>query len=211
MKIFRFLLLIISVGLVFSACASPASAPTLPVVTASPVATAQVELPSPTTIPPTSAAGPDQSEALMAIRVFMDKPDLALTFNGSAHMPNSPNGDLQAWQFTDDTQRVYLVDTTTQRLLEIDPPPTLTHASVNTTYTESELQVQAEEYLNKAMPEFSERKASLTYQVGNKGEFFFFRWEDPQATGFTMMRPFAQVALSADGTLVSYYNTLILK
>jgi hypothetical protein len=154
----------------------------------------------------------NQSEAQASIRKFLERPDLGLIFVGPAHMINSPDGDLKVWQYTDDTGRVYLVEAATSRLVQIDPPQGLTHSSVAPFYSAAELQVRAEALMTANMPEFAGLKPNLDFEASDKSNsIFFFRWNDLQATGWKMNRPFAQVALAGDGTLVSYYNTLILK
>lgn len=54
----------------------------------------------------------------------------------------------------------------------------------------------------------------LVYEENNKGDIYFFRWDsrnqDWSGTDWMMMPPFLQVGMSADGKLVSFYNTLDL-
>jgi hypothetical protein len=204
MKIARFSLPVV-LGLVLCACAAPAASQSTPTV----IPTLEPTITTPPIQP--TAKLPNEAEAIANIRKFLGKPDLALTLTGPINLANSPDGDLTTWLYTDDHGRMYWVEVDTNRLLEVDPPSGYIHAT-HALYSEAELKTQAEKIMTENMPEFLNLKSSLSFQAATKdGSIYFFRWEDAQATGFKMNRPFAQVALAIDGMLVSYYNMLGLK
>jgi hypothetical protein len=74
--------------------------------------------------------------------------------------------------------------------------------------TAEELHEQAIAFIQRAAPRID--VATLTSALNQKGDNFFFRWEDrnrpllPDGRSF----PFVQVAIDACGTLLNYYNTL---
>jgi len=153
----------------------------------------------------------DKTEAIASIRKFLGEPGLTLTATELTNMINSPDGNLQVWRYEDAGGRSYFIDAVTNRLVQIDPPPGFGHPS-QVLYSATALENEAERLMTENMPEFLDLRAGLVYTANSKsGTIYFFRWDDPNATGFKMNRPFAQVALAVDGTMVSYYNTLGLK
>lgn len=167
--------------------------------------------PSPEFIPSTSpnqtAAGP-QIEAIQSLRTLFGLPDLPLDYVETTGMVNSPSGGLSVAVYQDSEGRKYLVDPTTDQVVEIDAraaPPV--DAAQSASLSPGELSAKAQQWMQAILPDFSAREASLSYEEGAKSDDYFFTWRDALPPG-AFNAPFAQIGLHKNGALFAYYNTL---
>ena len=184
--------------------------------TQTPGETPQIE-PAPTSLPPTLSptATPasvslsdDALQAIQTLRTILGYPDSELKYSGEERMINSPNGDLRVQVYSDADGRRYSYDPLSQQVVEVDGRQTLDSLSAPTTpLGAAELQAKAMAIAQAVIPNFAERLTALTYEVGNKGANTFFTWQDMAAPS-NFMKPFLQIALTQNGIVFAFYNTL---
>ncbi|NMC80763.1 MAG: hypothetical protein GYA59_15485, partial [Chloroflexi bacterium] len=117
-------------------------------------------------------------------------------------------GGLSVAVYQDSEGRKYLVDPTTNQVVEIDAraaPPTDTAQSAS--LAPDDLSAKAQQWMQAILPDFSAREASLSYEEGAKSDEYFFTWRDALPPG-AFNAPFAQIGLHKNGVLFAYYNTL---
>lgn len=149
----------------------------------------------------------DQKAAVAAIRSLVGEAPQVIAFQEITFMANSPTGGLKVLRFIDERGYGYLVAPLAEKVVEMDPPPTLPPASGPKRSAE-ELQQLAEALILAQYPPFAQWKPVLTYLPGSKdGGVFFFRWETP-IPGATNMPALAQVGITETGEVFSYLNTL---
>lgn len=176
--------------------------------------------PSPTTQPPTptspsSTATPasvsmndEPLQLIQTLRTLLGYPDSALEYSGEEHMINSPNGDLLVQVYTDAEGRRYSYDPLSQQVVEVDGRQTLSSPSAPASpLSAAELRTKAEAIAQAVIPNFAERSTALTYEEDNKGKNTFFTWRD-MAAPTSFMKPFLQIALTQNGIVFAFYNTL---
>lgn len=151
----------------------------------------------------------DQEASIASIRVFVEQPDLQLTFTSVTPMPNSPTGDWPVAVYNDGL-RDYMIEPNSHRVVGIDLTSLgFTQLQNAPALTQTELQAKAERLVSVNTPDFATLKSGLTYSEGSKdGTTFFFRWEKPVWEVGALNPTFAQVVLSASGDLIGYINTL---
>lgn len=168
--------------------------------------------PSPTPTSPTSTATPasvsmndEAVKVILSLRTLLGYTDSALQYSGEERMINSPNGDLRVQVYTDAEGRRYSYDPLSQQVVEVDGRQTL--SAPTSSLSDAELRAKAEAIAQAAIPNFAKRSTALTYKESNKGKYIFFTWQD-MAAPTTFMKPFLQIALTQDGIVFAYYNTL---
>ena len=155
--------------------------------------------------------GNPQIEAIDEIRTKLDLPDIPLEFVETAHMINSPDGDLEVALYQDSEGHKYYVEPESNQVVEIDAREILSSISTDwTALPQVELSIKARKMMAATTPDFETMETGLTYEEGNKGDNYFFTWRNDQEIG-ALNRPFAQIAFHASGVLFAYYNTLSLK
>ena len=158
--------------------------------------------------PASSTSTPE--DAIRTLRELAGLPDLPVQFVGMVTMANSPDGNLQVGSYKDSQGRLYSVDLATNQVVEVDGRAAMPTQPAGTLMADSELKTRAETLARTTTPNFDTVTAGLTFTSGNKGGgLSFFDWRGQTAPGASMPR-FIQVALSGDGTLVGYINTVIL-
>jgi len=149
-----------------------------------------------------------QIETINAIRTLFSLPGLPLEFIEMTTMINSPNMDLAVALYQDAEGRKYFVEPCSNQVVEIDARVALSSISSDAVPLSQEaLRAKAEELIRGVIIDFDSMQATLSYEEGVKGDYFFFNW---RATGFTgfMNKPFVQIGLHKSGELFAYYNTL---
>ena len=72
----------------------------------------------------------------------------------------------------------------------------------------------AEKFALEHSPRYAAMKNELLFEEGGKGDIYFYTWhiqnKDWSGTAWAMMQPFLQVGVAADGTIVTYIDTLDL-
>jgi hypothetical protein len=149
----------------------------------------------------------DQKPAVAAIRSLVGEAPQVIAFQEITIAPNSPTGDLKVLRFIDERGYGYLVAPLAQKVVEMDPPPTLPPAN-GPAKSDEELQQLAEALILSQYPAFAQWKSLLSFQMGSKSEgLIFFRWEKP-IPGALHMPALAQVGITETGEVFSYLNTL---
>lgn len=132
----------------------------------------------------------------------------AVTFLESTTMGNSPRGDLKVDLYVDGEGRKYFIEPLTNTLVEFDGRALLEGHSDPITDAAS-LERKAKDFVYATIPGFSALEDALAYEAAGKVGTFFVSWRGEIAEGASMP-PFIQVALTSDGTLFAFYNTVIL-
>lgn len=150
-------------------------------------------------------------DAINSLRELTGLPDLPIQFVGMVTMANSPGGDLQVASYKDSDGRLYSVDVKTDQVIEVDGRAAMpTEATGGAILSDPEMKTRAEKIARAVTPNFDQVSKGLEFTSGNKGGgLSFFDWRSKDK-GTWMMPPFIQVALSADGMMVGYVNTVIL-
>lgn|GEM_PF-2024884 len=154
-----------------------------------------------------SAAGDPFSIAIAAIRTLTDNPGLQLDYLETSA---SPNANLRrALVFLDPQGNRYWVDEQTLQVIEftLEFPATGGGGQAKSL---NELRAIAADLARRRSTRFAQLGERLAYEEGQKGERYFFRWEDRDAH-WQYMPPLLQIGLDAGGRLVSYLNTLDLE
>ena len=153
----------------------------------------------------------NQLEAIDSIRVSAGIPASPLEFVEMTTMINSPTGGLTVALYQDSQGRKYMVEPKANYVVEIDARAILQSISPDLpTLTRDELRAKAEQLISATIAGFGEMRSGLSYEEGQKGDYWFFNWTGVSATA-AVNRPFAQVGLRKSGELFAYYNTLLLK
>ncbi len=146
----------------------------------------------------------DYTEAMANIKSLTGQPDLQLSFQ---EVTVDPNANLRkAIVFIDSQGTQYWVDFLTNDVLEF----TLTSfPEVDRTQLkdQQELRVIAENFALQHSVIFARLRDELRYEEGNKGDIYFFRWENRNVKWQTMP-PLLQIGVNTNGKIVSYINTL---
>ncbi len=160
---------------------------------------------------PQSTAEPNRAFQIEAIESLQRHLNIALTpieFVETTTMVNSPSGDMLVALYQDSQGRRYLVEPTTNRVVEIDAraliPSFLQSAPC---ISMDDLRSKAERIISATTDDFPALRQRLAYDEGAKGDFYFFNWVDEDAPG-SMNRPFAQISFHCSGELIAYYNSL---
>jgi hypothetical protein len=149
-----------------------------------------------------------QTEAVEAIRDFLQDPSRLIGFREVTFMGNSPSGVLRVARFEDERGVSYLVAVVAEKVLEMDPGASQPQTS-GATLSQDELQAIAEELVRRELPAFDELRDRLAFEVGAKdGGLNFFRWEQPGVDEPSGLPPLAQVGITDSGEIFSYINTL---
>ena len=159
-----------------------------------------------------SPAFTSPQEAIENIQNLAGFPESTLSYIETTHMANSPNGDLQIDLYQDQEGRKYYVEPSTNTVVEIDARNLLdspADAQPGPAYDQTELVRKANEFVRAAIPEFSSLQADLSYEMGNKGDNYFFDWRMPITQG-SFMPPFIQVGITTHGDIFAFYNTVTL-
>ena len=145
-------------------------------------------------------------------RTVLGLPELPLLFVNEDKMVNSPSGDLPVLVYQDSEGRLYSVDPTSNRIVEMDGRDTLNKAVDQTSVilTMDELRTRANQIAESLIPEFDTLSKTLIHEEGSKGEYTFFNWRDQNAPTI-FNKPFFQIGFTKDGVVFAYYNTLFLK
>jgi hypothetical protein len=133
----------------------------------------------------------------------------AITFVESATMGNSPQGDLMVDLYKDAEGRKYFTEPLTNTLVEFDGR-NLLQEHLDPIMDAAGLERKAKNFVYAAVTGFSAVEDSLTYEAGGKVGTFFVTWRDA-ARDLSLMPPFIQVALTADGTVFAFYNTVLVR
>ncbi len=165
--------------------------------------------PTPTATPASSSSTDGALQAIQTLRSILGLPNLPLEYAGEDRMINSPDGALRVPIYTDPEGRRYAYDPMSGQVVEVDGRETLSLLPATTApLASADLRAKAQAIANVALPNFTQRASSLTYEEGNKGKFYFFTWRD--STPPTFNKPFLQVAFTQSGAVFAFYNTLIL-
>lgn len=151
-------------------------------------------------------------DAIENIRKLAGFPESDLIYMETTKMINSPSGDLQVDVYQDEEGRIYSVDPNSKMLVEIDARNLLGNpesGQPGNLISQTELERQAEEFVRSAIPEFSALQSELNYEMGGKGDYFFFTWRMANTEQY-FMPPFIQLALTTNGDLFAFYNTVTL-
>ncbi len=186
MKNFKQVLVIVTIILLFSACANK----------------------------PTTANQPADNPQVIAIKNFrlaLGLPDLPLESQGMEHMINSPSGDLPVAIYVDSEGRKYSVEPLTNTIVEIDARNLLASIPADApSIPQDELKARGLEIAKTTTPNFDSLFPSLIDDGGSKGDYYFFDWRKPILPG-EMMPPFLQIGFDKSGLIFAYINTLSLK
>jgi uncharacterized protein YcfL len=160
---------------------------------------------------PAKDSANQQSDAINEIRKSLELPELPLDFVETTGMLNSPSGDFEVAIYQDSEGRKYSVNPKTNQIVEIDARTILQNISSDTPFlSPDELKAKAMEYVKSTTSDFDSLQASLQYEEGTKGDYYFFTWYGEMNSG-SMNRPFVQIGLYKSGVLFAYYNTLSLE
>jgi hypothetical protein len=162
--------------------------------------------PAPTLTPIRAAATYAPVEPADAAAIAQIESGKALLVETGKLMPfYRANRELTSYQTSTWT---YIIDGQTHVIVEILPVQE-TAASEGATLDVAELEQMARQFISKAAPgtNLDSLRSSHSSQTTN----FLFRWEDHRARvmedGITF--PYIQVALSASGQMLNYFNTLV--
>ncbi len=159
---------------------------------------------------PQVAATPQ--EAIETARTVLGYSDSTLSEIGQTRMLNSPSNELQVMQYQDEEGRSYYVVPGSNLLVEVDGRAligSIWMSQPGEPLSAEALAQRAEDIAGALVPGFEKLKDKLTYEAGEKGEFVFYNWRAPIEKG-QFMPPFIQVAMSADGTVFAFYNTVTI-
>lgn len=125
-----------------------------------------------------------------------------ITYMDKRHTPYQINKEIEIYQAD---QYFYSVDISSEQIVEVVPvQESFTRKSGNK--TKEELKRMAEEFVAKVEP--NANISQLNGRVLNKGDNYFFRWEDTSQKLDSGMYPFLQVAYANNGDFLNYFNTL---
>jgi hypothetical protein len=153
-------------------------------------------------------------EAIEQIRILAGFPKSTVSFVETTTMINSPNGDLQVDLYQDEEGRKFFVDPGTNTVVEIDARDLMIAMHSPTqptavTMTSTELERRAKAFMHAAIPNFSSLEGSLTYEAGAKVNTFFFTWRAANPEN-SFMPPFIQVAMTGNGDIFGFINTVTI-
>lgn len=158
---------------------------------------------------PESPAG-NYEEAMANIRFVAEQPDLQLEFKEITSNPNSKTRKIIV--FTDSKRNEYRVDFLTYQVIEFvrDKVPKGDSTSIGDgkTIPVDDLRVIARDFGVRHSFLFAQNAGRLVFSEMTKdGSTYAFRWEDPSTPDLTM-RPFLQIVIGVDGSIIGYINTL---
>lgn len=151
--------------------------------------------------------------AVAAIRAFRKDMALALTYRSTSPNPYKDDGRTIEI-YVDARGNEYWVDPADDALVQVGPGAGM-HQDARKTRPEArltvpELRSRATALIETQIDGFTARRSSLHPLEDHKDkELYFFRWDDfSQPAKESELPPFVQVGIRADGTVVSYTNTL---
>lgn len=148
------------------------------------------------------------TDAITEIRSSLELPELPLEFVENTGMANSPSGGLEVANYRDSEGRIYSVNPTTNRVVEIDARAILSEIPANApALSPDEIKAKATMFAKTVMPNFDSLQSSFQYEEGGKVDKYFFTWYGEMSSG-SMNRPFLQFGFHKSGVLFAYYNTL---
>lgn len=166
------------------------SANTLPVV---------IPTGGPTPLPSATATNqaPARPEDITSIRSFLRQQTFPYTFLGQLPYPNNHRRTVDQYQVYN---TLYSVDLQSNLLIQIDATRNIHNSSVTKQYSPDQLQQMAIILIHQQAPGVDLSK--LTPKPGSKPNNYFFRWEEPNSSGFI------QVGITIYGELLTYDNAL---
>lgn len=151
----------------------------------------------------------DVESASSAVRTFLRKPDLQLSFVEVGLMANSPDADRKVVMFEDDWGARYSVDQATLTLVQIEPSNL--QPAIGPKLSEDQIRTKAMGLARESVA-FSDLESNLQYEEGVKegpaGTAHFFTWWDKREPTHLNL-PRLQIGIYDDGTVFSYMDTLI--
>jgi len=151
--------------------------------------------------------------AVAAIRAFRKDAQLAPAYRSTS--PNPYRDDGRTIEiYVDAHGNEYWVDPADDALVQVGPGAGM-HSAARKTRPEArlavpELRARATAVVETQLADFAARRSSLHPLEDHKDrELYFFRWDDfSQPAKESELPPFVQVGIRADGTVVSFTNTL---
>jgi hypothetical protein len=148
----------------------------------------------------------ERDVAVSAIRQFAGLPDLSLTYEGiERHLENS--GMAVEVYKSQDAQ--FMVDTQSNAVVYMQPSVGPMRSTTGDRLSPSQLEERATSFLHTVNPCFDEHIAQLQFQPGNKGDNYFFRWQNlgPNADRPWNQPTFIQISIDAFGTVFGYVDS----
>lgn len=154
-----------------------------------------------------------RSRAIEAIRAFRKDARLSPTYRSTSPNPYKDGGHAIE-TYVDDHGNEYWIDPADDTLVQVGPGAGM-HSAARKTRAETrlavpELRTIAVGVVTEQVPDFTSRRSTLHPLEDHKDrELYFFRWDDfSQPAKESELPPFVQVGIRADGTVVSFTNTL---
>lgn len=151
--------------------------------------------------------------AIEAIRAFRKDARLSPAYRSTSPNPYKDDGRTIEI-YVDEHGNEYWVDPANDGLVQVGPGAGM-HQTARKTRPEArlavpELRTIAMGVVSAQLPDFAARRSSLHPLEDHKDrELYFFRWDDfSQPAKESELPPFVQVGIRADGTVVSFTNTL---
>lgn len=151
---------------------------------------------------------PSQVESINVIRTLFGLPESTVEFVEMTRMLNSPNMDLAVALYQDTEGRKYSVEPNSNQVVEFEARDALVFIPSDVpVLSQDDLRAKAEALVRLVIPNFESLKATLSYEEGIKGDYYFFNWRGTEPKAYKN-RPFVQIGLQKTGELFAYYNTL---
>jgi hypothetical protein len=160
---------------------------------------------------PKPSATPTAVQAIERFQSLAGLPASPLELVETTFMINAPDGSLSVAIYRDQEGRKFSFEPVTNQVVELDARSLFSSVATDTSgsLTLEALRAKAEALLEATTPDFANRRRDLTYSENEKA-LYFFDWRG-QPSPNHVNAPFAQVALSATGELIAYYNTLSVR
>ena len=155
----------------------------------------------------------EREDGKNAIRAFAGKKSLPLIYTSTVTNPYTDGGALIE-TYVDDQGNEYWINPANNMVVQVGAYENSRTAPLKrdtlSRQPVQELRKAALAIVEREVPGFKLKRQSFVPLEDNKeGQVYFFRWDDfSHPAKESEMPPFIQVGLSADGSLVSYTNTL---
>ena len=136
--------------------------------------------------------------------------NLAVEFNSSAANPYTVDNQVRIEQYRDSKGFVYLVNPTTNKVVQMGPgPDSKIQFAVTPRLSTDDLRSKAEAFLEEKVEGFDQLKAIYSSREMSKpgNVSYAFRWEAKSVPKGEEMAPFVQVVLSPAGDVMSFNDT----
>jgi hypothetical protein len=144
------------------------------------------------------------------IQALAGDSNLAVEFDSTASNPYTANDAVRIEQYRDAKGFMYLVNPSTNKVIQMGPGPgSKIEFAATPKLTLEELRSKAESFLAGKVEDFDTVKAGFSYREMSKpgNMSYAFRWEAKSIPADEELKPFVQVVLSPAGEVMSFNDT----